>query len=474
MGESRRLQIGLLGLYWEYFDSILPSDSHHEKERITQDLVRFLSNFGEVLSAGLVTNEEAGRRHAELFSEDHVDCVVVFPHMATPGAYAWEALRELQVPILIWNAHLERAISPDYDMPDLCRKSSNVGTLMLTNVLFRHKRPFEIVTGPWEDVRTRQRVGAFLRAASVRARLRHARIGVLGGGPMAGYLDVEVDSRQLEQEIGPKCVFYAPDVWFDYVHSVGEADVDSQVEALGRDFKVVDLSRAELKRSVRVALALEHLLEAESLDACTINCHSNYFRHDERVGIVACLGASRLTTAGKAVACTGDILTTVAMLIGEWLGSAVLYCECDLIDYENGSMAMANTGECDYRMQEPGTEIQLLRNPHFGPEDNPIQGACHFLRIRPGRATLVGLSPKAMANGGWSLMAASGDVIGTIHEKLIAGNCEFRFDCKPVEAAFDAWAKAGATHHGALCTGDLTAEINYLAKMLSIEGTIIS
>lgn len=474
MGEIKRLQIGLLALHWEYFDSILPPDFRQEKENLTREVVKFLSEFGNVVFAGLIDNERSGTHHAELFRQQQVNCIVVFVHMATPGAFAWETLREFRVPILIWNAHLERVIPSDYDMPDLCRKSSNVGTLMLTNVLLRNKRSFELVTGPWKDSGTRLKIGAFLRAVFAWERLRRARIGVLGGSPMAGYLDVEVDPHQLRLQIGPECIFYPRDAWIDYVLSVRDGEVDSEVETLRRDCKVVDLSEPELKRSVRVALALERLVAAESLDACTINCHSDFFRHDERVGVVACLGASRLTTAGKAIACTGDILTTVAMLLGQWLGSAVLYCECDLIDYEKGVMAMANTGECDYRLREPGTEIQVLRNVHFGPGNSGLLGACHFLKIRPGRGTLVAFSPNAFARGGWSLIGASGDIEGTFHAKLIAGNCEFRFDRQPVEAAFDAWADSGATHHGALCSGDLRQEIVYLAAMIGIEGTIIA
>ena len=473
MSRIKRLQIGLLALRWEYFDSILPSDFRQEKESLTGDVVKFLSDFGDVVSAGLVENEQAGRTHAELFRQCQVDCIVVFVHMATPGAYAWEALRELRVPILIWNAHLDRTIPPGYDMPDLCRKSSNVGTLMLTNVLLRYKRVFEVVTGPWKDADIRQKIGAFLRAASVHARLRQARIGVLGGSPMAGYLDVEVDPRRLQDDIGPKCIFCSPEKWFDHVRSVPE-DIESRVDAVRREFKVMDVSDAELKRSIRVAMAMESLVADEAWDACTINCHSNFFRRDERVGVVACLGASQLTTAGTAVACTGDILTTVAMLLGKWLGSAVLYCECDLIDYDAGVMAMANTGECDYHLREPGTEIEVYSNPHFGGGNGCIHGACHSLKVRPGRATLVGFSPNEFAKGGWSLIAASGEITEGFHEKLIAGNCEFRFDRKPVEASFDAWVNAGATHHGALCTGDLRQEIGYLAKMIGIEGTIIS
>lgn len=473
MGGNKRLQIGLLALRWGYFDSILPSDFPQEKQSLTRDLVKYLSCFGDVVSAGLVENEQAGRRHAELFRQREVDCIVVFVHMATPGAYAWEALRDLRVPILIWNAHLDRTIPPDYDMPDLCRKSSNVGTLMLTNVLLRNKRVFEVVTGCWKDSDTRQKIGAFLRAASVRARLRHARIGVLGGSPMAGYLDVETDPGRLQDDIGPKCIFYSLDKWIDHVRAIPE-DVEAQVEAVQREFKVMDVSDAELKRSVRVAMALERLVADEGWDACTINCHSNFFRLEESVGVVACLGASQLTTAGTAVACTGDILTTVAMLLGKWLGSAVLYCECDLIDYDEGVMAMANTGECDYHLREPGTEIEVYSNPHFGGGNGCIRGTCHSLKVRPGRATLLGFSPNAIAKGGWSLIAASGEITERFHRKLIAGNCEFRFDRKPVEAAFDAWANAGATHHGALCTGDLREEIGYLAKMIGIEGTTIS
>lgn len=137
-------------------------------------------------------------------------------------------------------------------------------------------------------------------------------------------------------------------------------------------------------------------------------------------------------------------------------------------------MAIANTGECDYTLCHRGTEIHLLPNPHFGPGGSYGQGVCHFLRIAPGAATLIGFSPNAFARGGWSLIAAPGIIRGTIHDRLTVGNCDFEFERKPVEEAFKAWAEAGATHHGAMSTGDLREEISLLAEMMEIEGAVIA
>lgn len=473
MSPKPSLRIGLLALHWGFFDTIMPPDFRREKETISWKVVEFLSAFGRVIYDGLITDEASGRRHGELFREQGVDCVVVFVHMATPGAFPWEALREFKTPILVWNAHLEATIPDSYDMPDLCRKSSNVGVLMLTNVLLRNGRRFELVTGVYDDPAPRLRVEAFLRAAAAHARLRHARIGVLGGSPIPGYLDVEVDPIRLEKELGVRCIFYPREVWLEHVEAIASKDAISLATEFKRRFKLINIKKDELERSCRVALALQHWMDEEALDAATINCHTNYFRQEPRVGVVACLAASRSTTAGRPVACTGDILTTIAMLIGKALGAAVLYCECDLIDYQKNAMAMANTGECDYTLCHREEDIHVLSNPHFGPAGTCGQGACHFLRIAPGAATLIGFSPNAFARGGWSLIAAPGVIRGTIHDRLTVGNCEFEFERQPVVEAFNAWAKAGAAHHGALSTGDLREEIILLAGMMEIEGALI-
>jgi L-fucose isomerase-like protein len=290
---------------------------------------------------------------------------------------------------------------------------------------------------------------------------------------MAGYLDVEVDHVLLEREIGPRCIFFSQEAWIGIFQEVLENDVRRLGEELRHYFAVVDLTEDELLRSARVALALERYVTLESLDAVTINCHTSYFRHNEQVAIIACFAASRLTTAGVPVACTGDILTTVAMLIGKVLGAPVLYCECDLIDYDRGVMVMANTGEADFGLCERGSRIMMVRNTHFGP-GKQCGGGCHFLRIKPGPATLLGFSPNALTRGGWNLIAATGRILGTIHDKLMAGNCEFEFDRKPVKDAFNLWVRAGATHHGALCAGDWRREICSAAEMLGIGGEVIA
>lgn len=470
--RSARPRIALISLHWEFFDSIMPATFRAEKEAVSARVAEFLGLHAKVAHSSFLTGEAEAAKLLRILRDDPPDAIVVFVHMATPGSYPWTVLQSLDVPLLIWNAHMDQEVPRDFDMAELCRRSSNVGSLMLTNVLCRNGRSFEIVTAPFDDAAARDRIAVFLRSAHVASRIRSGRIGLLGG-PMDGYLDVEIEASNLESSLGTRIVPCSLQEWKSHLDSVDDVMTEAEAAVCRDRFESVEMENGELSRSVRVALALERWMDALDLDAAAINCHTEYLRFSEDAGIAACLGASRQTTNGRPVACTGDIPTAIAMWIGKAFGAPVLYCECDAIDYAKGTMVMANTGECDYGLCKPGGRVKICPNEHFGPGGKNGQGACHFVPMASGPATLLGFSPNSTAKGGWILIAASGRIEGTFHDKLLAGNCEFRFTRQPVAAAFDSWAKAGATHHGALALGDITREIRDLADMLGIEAAII-
>src|SRR5690348_8910409 len=133
------------------FDPVMPPEYRTQKEALAKRAAEFLAKYGEVIYPGLVVDEASGAVAGRAL-ESLADVVVVFPCMAAPPSYSWAALSHLRgIPVVIWNAHEMEEIPKDFNAVDLVRHSSNVGSIMLTNVLLRHDRKFRLVTGRWGD-----------------------------------------------------------------------------------------------------------------------------------------------------------------------------------------------------------------------------------------------------------------------------------------------------------------------------------
>src|SRR4029078_10165238 len=81
-----------------------------------------------------------------------------------------------------------------------------------------------------------------------------------------------------------------------------------------------------LDRSMRVHRFLALLVEQERLDAIALNCHSDVLRFGEETGVVGCLASTLLWSAGVPVACTGDGVTAVPLMLAARIAGSAPYC----------------------------------------------------------------------------------------------------------------------------------------------------
>ena len=95
------------------------------------------------------------------------------------------------------------------------------------------------------------------------------------------------------------------------------------------------------------------------------------------------------------------------------------------------------------------------------------------MNCKQGPGTLVSFSPRADAKGGYALVIAPGEILGTYHPAIRVPNALFRFKSGNTVKAYKQWCLGGATHHGAASSGDLTRSLVYLADMLSIQACVV-
>ena len=459
--------------YWGFWESSAGGAAFREERReLLSGVGRLLVGAGiDVVWSGMVDSPETGVAAAEEIEAAGAEVLLVAQSMAVPPTYTTAALDRLDdLPVVVWAVQRSGRLRAGFDQSDITTMGATVGTPMLTNLLVRTGRPFELVVGGIDDDQVIEQLAGTVRAAAVARSLSSARIARVGR-PIDGYACVDVDGEVLRSATGIELVPVDPAEIRALYHSVSDvAAIESEV---AERFEDMADDREGRDRSLRLAAAVEKLDRRGSFDAGAMNCHVQKIRFGEEPGVTPCFGLGRETTRGVPWTCAGDVLTAVAMLVAKRLGGAALYHEIEAIDFETGEVAIANSGEHDLGWCGPGARPRLQPNPWY--RSDRITGLSAWFELPPGPATLVGFTPHHGEPGGFRLIAAEGRITGRSFPDSPTVGGAFRFAGRqPVGEAWRRWAQAGANHHSAAAPGFLAAEVRVVARFLRIGYVQIS
>lgn len=462
-----RVLVAVMVPYWGFWESSAGGAAFRSDRRdLLDDVVECLAGADvDVVWSGMVDSPEAGATAAEAISAAGAQVLVVAQSMAVPPTYAMAALDRLgDLPVVVWAVQRCRTLRTGFDQSDITTMGATVGTPMLTNLLVRSGRPFELVVGGIGDGPVVEKLAGTVGAAAVAGSLASARIARVGR-PIDGYACVDVDDEVLKAATGIELIPVDPAeirTLYDGVSDMAglEAEVAGRYEDATEDPEGTT-------RSLRLAAAIEELDRVRSFDAGAMNCHVAEIRFGEEPGVTPCFGLGRETTRGVPWSCAGDVLTAVAMLVAKRLGGAALYHEIEAIDFDTGEVAIANSGEHDLGWCSSGVRPRLQPNPWY--RSDPITGLSAWFELPPGPATLVGFTPHHDEPSGFRLIAAEGEITGRSFPDSPTVGGAFRFaGGKPVGEAWRHWALAGANHHSAVAPGSLAAGVGVVARYLRI------
>ncbi len=437
----RRPRVALVEPYWDFWESSVPFDLRADRA---------------VLARGA-----RAALDLEWVEPDRADAALVLQTMATPPARTLPELGTL--PVVVWAAHRPGGFPEGFDHGAITSDGATVGAPMLTSLLVRAGRPFELVLGRIDDRSTQRAVARALTAAAAATRLSRARIGRVGR-PLDGYECVDTDDALLRRRTGIELVPIEPAEVRELYLAVG----DARVRELERETRVdydVALEGDGLERSLRAACAIEDLVARHRLDAGAMNCHVPEIRFGEEIGITPCMGLGRSTSRGVPWTCVGDVLTAVAMLTTKLLGGAAQYHELEAVDYATGDLVLASSGEYDLRLA-PGVRPSLVRNGWFA--SDPRAGACACFSPDAGPATLVGFAQVGQA---YRLIAAEGSFSGRRFPATGTANGGFRFT-RGLEG-WTEWCRMGANHHSSASPGALAPAICALGRYLGVDTVVV-
>jgi L-arabinose isomerase len=423
-----------------------------------------LAEYGNVVHAGLVEDEDQAAAAARLFNAEDVDLIVAVELAYTKGVVPARCFIDTTAPVLVWNTQQIGRLGESDGFDVVMLNSGMAGIPELTAVLIRTGREFALVTSRFDDPDGRRKVQQVIQAAAVRRRLRTARVGLVGH-PFEGMTDLMFDQLSMRQTIGPVVWPVEPEAIAVRFGEIPQSDVDALV-ARERSRYSVEMDDALFVRSARLALALESVAREQRLDALT--AFDQVWLSDPRVGIIPSYGTGRLCELGIPAAPEGDVATVVAQLILQELAGQSTTLENYVIDFENNAVMFSHDGHGNPALATPGG-VAVKHSIYY-------QGVAGFgagfeFAYEPGPITNLALV--TVRGGSWRFVISEGELLPFPPRPIAAPQTLFRHDSLPIDGWCNAWLLAGAPHHMGAARGRWTPQLLELARMLGIQAMVV-
>ena len=459
----RRTRIGLLagglGAYWPQFPQLLPqlqASARYVAERLE-------SMDGEVTDLGFVSDAQEAAVAAENLRRADCDLIVMFITTYLTSSMVLPIAQRTGVPVLVID--LQPSIKMDHDTFGTGEWLAYCGQCSIPeigNVFRRAGIPFRSVSGYLEQDAAWQRISQWVRAADVRAALRHARHGLMGH-VYPGMLDVSTDLTLLPATFGSHVEVLEFDDLRARVEKVTDRETTDRLELAKKIFTVDEsVVNEDFVWAARVSVGLDRLIEDFDLDSLAYYHRGLDGEQHERLGAGMILGASLLTARGIPTTGEYELRTTVAQLVTQVVGAGGSFCEIQALNFEDDVVEMGHDGPAHLAVSSREPLLRGLGVYH----GKRGYGVSVEFDVQHGPVTLLGLGQDR--DGSLAFVASEGLVVeGPL---LRIGNTTSRvdFDRDPGQWVDD-WSATGIGHHWSLSLGHRAADYRAAADLIGID-----
>ena len=461
----RKPKVGLLPLYIELYDEVLPS--------AREVLEPFLKTVSEKMGQeGLAVTTAPVCRIASEFQEavdnledQDIDAIVTLHLAYSPSLESADALCSTDLPLIILDTTMDFDFGRDVSSDRILYNHGIHGVQDMASVLRRRERPFEIAAGHFENSEVVSRVASIVRAAYAARCLTGMNVLRIGES-FKGMGDFAVENELLGERFDITVTQISPDDLSESVEAVTSEEVENEM-VLDKGRFEVDLSEQVHSRSVRIGLGLRRYLEEGGYGAFSMS-FLDFNSKEGVVNTVPFLEASKAMGRGIGYAGEGDVLT--ASLVGALccgFGKAT-FTEIFCPDWKGGSLFLSHMGETN---PDIGAEKPLLfEKPYrFSNAENPAVVAC---APAPGEGVLVNLAPGP--DGSFSLIVVPVEILeDSDREDLRQTIRGWIRPSMELDQFLEVYSTLGGTHHSALVLGDVTEALAGFASFVGIEAEIV-
>ena len=425
------MKIGLLPLYIQLYEECAPA-YHDPAQRAADAAADALRKCGfEVESTSLCHVEAEISAAVRKFEADGCRVLVTLHAAYSPSLEAIDALVSTELPIVVFDTTPDAEFGFDFGGKLMLNHGIH-GVQDMCNMLLKRKKRFLIRAGHVGDAKFMERMKQAVLAAAAAYKTTHARVGDIGG-IFAGMGDFQVP----EGTFGMTRVNYADSP--DYAPAAAEIEAELAEDRKNFTF-APDLPEAIHRLTVENSLRLRKWIEAEKLDAVTVNfldCEPEC-----GFGCVPFLECSKAMARGVGYAGEGDVLT--ALFCGALLQSNPdsTFSEMFCPDWTGNRIFVSHMAEMNLALMARKPYLSLRKWKFGGGADIAVATGC----LRSGRAILANLAPGA--DGKFTLIAAQ--------VELTAQDTPDLTDMRgwmtppenlPVAEFLEAYSRLGGTHH---------------------------
>ncbi len=462
MRPGIRAKIGLLATGHQYYWDQFPGLREIGLDMCT-NLRGMLEQRTDVVAPDLVDTVEKSQRVGELFRQEQVDAVLVFPVGYAVSMNMVPAVKDLDVPIRILNAHEDR--SYDYATADTAMYLHHEGVCCIpeyAGALVNLGKKFKVRTGHFSDDRLWRELQADFDGTAAARFFKTMNVGLIGQ-VYTHMTDMPVDEHRLLRATGRMLV--RPEV--EEIENAYQKVTETQLEDMYRQFrKMYDVDETvtneHLRFSAQVALAFDEIITKYDIYAF------GFYWWGERELITqlraqAGLAVSRLAAMGRPGVTEGDVKSAMAMKILDLLGGGGMFVEFFAMDFDENFFLMGHDGPSNVSMADGRPRLKHL-DVHHGKSGH---GLGIDFNMKEGPITLLNLT-QFDAGDTFKLIYSVGEVIpGPI---LNIGNPNARVQVsRPLHEFMDAWCQEGPSHHIALGIGDHSAALEAFSEAMGFR-----
>jgi L-arabinose isomerase len=437
-----------------------------EARKVAGRYAEKLKAFGRVVHPGFFEYEAEAVKAARALKAESVDAVVVIELAYQKGLIPMRALLELEAPIIVWNAQLVNEFPESADFDLIMVNSGMAGLPELASSLVRSGRRFWLVTGAIDDPAAQERLGELLAAARAVARLRNARIGLIGH-PYEGMTDLMQDDYAVLETFGATCWPIDP----DEVSAAFAGMEEGKARALIREQKdlgrSIEVEEPTMLRSARLALALEQVVRAGGFDA--VAEFDQVWLADEAIGIIPFFGTSLMVESHLPFTCEADVLRALAMLVLEELAGHSTFLEHYILDYKRNLMFDSHDGHGNPALADPRHKVRIVPTIYYRGAQG--FGASFNYSYRPGEVTLLSIG--SIGGGCFQLSSAEGRFLEMKPRDISAPQTLFQWGGGGIVEFSEAWLYSAPSHHHTAAYGRLNRKAGLVADMLGLNHVIV-
>lgn len=464
----RRTRIGLvsggLAAYWPQFPDLLPQ----LRQSVEYVTTRFRSLDADVIDVGFVSDAQESAVAAEKLRQADADLIVIFLTTYLTSSMVLPIAQRAKTPVLIIDLQPTEAMDhANFDTGKWLAYCGQCPVPEVGNVFRRAGIEFRSVSGHLTDENAWRRIDRWIRAAHVRAALRHARHGLMGH-LYPGMLDVSTDLTLVSTQFGSHVEVLEFDDLRVRVAAVTDAEARGRMDLARQVFEIDgSVDEGDFEWGARVSVGLDRLVADFELDTLAYYHRGLEGEQHERLGAGMILGASLLTARGVPMAGEYELRTSIAQLVSESIGAGGSFTEIQALNFADGVVEMGHDGPAHLAVSAADPLLRGLGVYH----GKRGWGVSVEFDVMHGPVTTIGLGQER--DGSFVFVASEGEVIpGPL---LAIGNTTSRVDFRMDPGEWvDEWSQTGIGHHWALSVGHHADDYRAAANLLGIEFRQIS